>query len=331
MNNDPYISSPGNLISFLESKKICSFLIGNGYCLSHPVFGNAFKWDLSSALNKDSILPPESRNCPEKDLGWARHQLVSQTIKYYIRCICGDSCQSLLREAYSQYKENQYKPLSLFNYCRGHNVNIFTINYDPLLYFEILGLRDRFDGFISGKDNNKDGCLSKYNNESDAGFKQQEYYACKLENKKNGQKIYYLHGAWFILENKQDQLKKINIDESIGIENIFEKDKCPFFILEDRWYIKKSLIEISSYWKCCADALMNTNGSLFVLGVSFANDEHIIEYLSKSKFDHIFICYLLEPPDIAEKCGVIGIDPAELEKKIIYVKIDQNVIWESTT
>ncbi len=317
---------------FIQDEKIKNVLIGNGFGLSHPKLKDAFKWNMKEALHKywKEILPDKSLECPESDLGKIRRNIVRKILEFYVANLfkaMGKEPNANLSELYGYYNKldyNCYEFLKTFN-------KVFTLNYDPIMYFEILKYKKIFfDGFVTKRDGKKDGCLQNFYEGKDPStdFLKQEYIKCKLD-KSNAKKVYFMHGSWFIQHDKDENLRKLSFgsQETHSINNLYDEEyKKPFLILEDRYNVKKDACTSDSevYFKHCYSTLKKTHGKLLVFGVSFNNDDHILDALSKSKFSKIYITHI--------GCDV----PTELNYKVSrkpkkekfeFIPIQENVIW----
>lgn len=294
-------------------------------------------WNNSQLLEKkiNDYLKNEN-NCPEKDLGDIRRNIVKDIIKYYLEKFCENENnispnEKFFKKAYDKYNSNKWKPTNFFNFIEEKNIHIYTLNYDPLIYFQLLKLTNRFDGFVSRKNNGEDGFLETHCNGNDKlDFRKQEYYVCKLQKELElKSKIYFMHGTWFILENNDDEIKKIKIDDDISLDTLIGDVERPFVILEDRWRVKESLIYSNPYWTHCAKSLQSEKDELLIFGVSFSMDHHILKILDKSLFERIYICYLSENDKASIMNKLQNSDLKNLKKKNIeFIQVAENIIWE---
>lgn len=317
-----------DFLLFLENAQINNALLGNGFSLSHPTLGNCFKFDMHKVLCKESIIPSESLTCPEKVLNKIRLAVSKKTLELYISNLKkklikskNATFQELYKSYYCHKLETQY---NCERFIKNFS-NIFTLNYDPLLYFESLNYMVKqkdsqmvVDGFHAD-DYLKEDCIIKRLIEKD------------------GCKIYYLHGSYFIImEHKKDKkirLRKLsfhpkNYEEAIKtVEDLFLEEaleqRIPFVILEDRTQMKENHISNSEYLKHCKKILQFTGGRLLVFGTSFENDQHIWECLKNSEYEKIYITCRKEKSEEEQKIL------EEIPCKIEYIKISDNVIWEN--
>ncbi len=154
--------------------------------------------------------------------------------------------------------------------------NIYTLNYDMLLYWSILK--------NTGKKNCSDGFRQSLENESIITWN---------INEDHNQNIYYLHGALHLF-NSYSELEKLTWSRT-GIklkDQITEKinnDIYPLVITGASSQEKMAKIKESAYLHRGLKSLHNIMGNLFVYGHSLdMNDQHIYASLSP-KLDNIFI------------------------------------------
>ncbi len=343
LNNTPIID-PERFLDYINECQIKNILIGNGFCLSHPVLKLAFKWDTSDAFQEALKFEKRKTDCPETDLGKIRRALLEKILRYYISNLAKslglDQNTCSLPELYQIYKYIKCNRL-LFSAPISSICNIFTLNYDPIFYFEFLknsektGKKFIFDGFIASNDPGLDDCLSQHyqgvspNND----FLKQKYVTCKLENS-NQTKLLYLHGSWFIQAQRSvadPMIRKLSFgSKSPGtIDSIFSGEGLPHVILEDRPHVKKALLEKEDnpYLNYCYSQLKKIEGSLLIFGCSFNKDDHIVQAIAKNlkegNLKTVHICYLNESDkeSIQKKFS-------KVENKIIWVQVSENVIWQ---
>ncbi|MEQ8287870.1 DUF4917 family protein [Thalassospira sp.] len=153
--------------------------------------------------------------------------------------------------------------------------NVFTLNYDLLLYWVILNAEERLhsDGFGLG--------------DQVGGFRTfQEDAYCST---------YYLHGALHLFLNRQLETQKRIVTTATIIDDIAasirHRQQLPLYVAEGSSIQKKSKIYSIPYLRHCYEELTSLSGSLFVFGHSVAdNDEHIYDAIFESKIEKFVFC-----------------------------------------
>jgi hypothetical protein len=328
-----------------ETSHVKNVLIGNGFGLSHPDLSSAFKWDMHEALSLvwSTVLPRESSGDPESDLSSIRIAVLKLILEFYIRKLfeaMGEVPSFDLSKLYKSYKNISIKySCSLLDFRE----TIFSLNYDPILYFEILKKKEYFfDGFITRRDNGYDPCFTtsypgiEYANfeRGNGGFLKQDYVKCKLEkySSKEKAKVFHLHGAWFIITNDENEIRKLSCSEANheSVDMLFEKGVKPFLVLEDRCAVKKALLEDlpEGYLEFCYYQLKNISGELIIFGCSLKCDDHILDAIRlNEKITKIHVTYIddhgLERAKknyTSEKVG---------RKQVILYKVGRSEIWRA--
>lgn len=291
MDGDMKICPHYKLSEFLQDhKEIKNLMFGNGLCLDHPILGKAFRFDQESAfaliskvvlyLGKREMPQIRDLKCPEKFLRLFNWTISKEAIIYYIEHLekemknflqekSNDIEYQNLWQAYTEINKN-YKLIALQN---ANIENIFTINYDPTLYFAMLE-------FMSSDNNGGKKVVD--------GFKGDQYIDAeaiirRLESEQS-RKLYYLHGAHFIMQDKNCELfKKLDPNKISPKKILYDKNstdnEVPFLIFEQRWRMKKMNIECNKYFSYCREKLLDSKGDILIYGASFENDAHIIEML----------------------------------------------------
>jgi hypothetical protein len=326
--NDREINVPDSLIKWSKENNVQNVLIGNGYCLSHPDLSSAFEWSIEKVFDIEDIIRcfiqiPIKSNCPETDLGNIRKNIIKKILKYYtdrfVEILKNEDATSLYKLYNDSRKYSSIDFISCFK-------NIFTVNYDPLIYLEILiamqeCVNNRFIDGLRGPD-----------------LIEQKDIVQNIKYGVNSKIFYYLHGSWLIQANNDDHLRKLPIGEKIpcNINKIFDQlfidSYRPFIIMEDRWQVKKMWMKWHPYWKKCIDLLQSLNGDLFVFGMSLSKDDHILEFLSRRN-NKIYISYI----DDSEKDKIINKVKAipqlfykYMQSDLQFIKVGNNVIWKET-
>lgn len=321
-----------------QEDKQKNLLLGNGFSLSHPVLGKCFRWDTEEALGQwCSLYPGSSLNCPEKVLGEVRLNISKKVLEFYIRNLKKSLKIDEFQGLYQKYRDRNHKKDHCDEFLKEFN-NIFTVNYDPLLYFEIL----KYNEDKEEKEKFKDGFYDTKTKKT-GWMKQSDIKYQVLENKGDYKVIYYLHGSYFIIadrrkktKNAYPKLRKISfskeeVEDIEDVNDLFRNPSfySPFLILEDRCDVKEKLIQNSGYLKACQKALKDAKGCLLIYGMSFQNDEHILKTLNEnSGLDDIYITYYTNKAKIEKK---VKDYIKNKDINIHYVKIkegEKHYIWE---
>lgn len=168
--------------------------------------------------------------------------------------------------------------------CRkflNHFENIYTLNYDLLLYWALLYEKDNLklicdDGFRKPPDKNT------------------EYVSWDMNADR--QNIFYLHGALHIydavVEAEVRKYTWINTGIKLldQIRSALASGMFPLFVAEGIW--KKKLVKInhSNFLGRALRSFSHVGGNLFVFGHSFTEkDKHILQAIEKGKIKKIYI------------------------------------------
>jgi hypothetical protein len=150
--------------------------------------------------------------------------------------------------------------------------NIFTLNYDLLLYWIV----NKFD-------------IEPCGYHTDDGFRRTTWENAEDQN------VYFLHGGLHIYDDDtliEKHAFRGAADISIvdQVRNNLKQGKFPLFVSEPTCEKKLARIEHNPYLNSCFRALKKISGSLFIHGHSMAeNDQHIFNQINASGVDKIFI------------------------------------------
>lgn len=163
--------------------------------------------------------------------------------------------------------------------------DIYTVNYDALIYHVILSALDRFNAGI-GPNRYNDYFWNRVSNRYLQFMDFQDYEPYRH--------IYYLHGALFLFRGSQEDLKLRKNSASEGllelISNALNSGEVPLFVSEGTSEQKMRAISRSHYLRFCYDKLREKREKLVMYGISLspAQDQHIIDAI-KRKTEHIAI------------------------------------------
>ncbi|MCB7160387.1 DUF4917 family protein [Bacillus subtilis] len=161
--------------------------------------------------------------------------------------------------------------------------NIFTTNYDLLSYWALLALRNKKlirDGFWPRDDR-------KLSFQSDTLYN-------------NHFKLYYLHGALHLYEDRGDVIKITSTGANLmdDITKEYEKGNFPVYVSEGASEKKLAQIKSNNYLSYCYHELLNSDGGITIIGQGLnpEYDKHLIDAIKNSKVK--FIAYgVFDTPD----------------------------------
>lgn len=180
---------------------------------------------------------------------------------------------SVVRKVHPKYRsdinESSYEACGKFlkNFS-----NVFTVNYDLILYWTLLKIGGFSDGF--GLDLHS----TKY----------RKFNIGAICN------TYYLHGALHLFDENGETIKrKRGSDDLImdAIENSVESEgRIPMFVAEGEAKKKAEKIRRSPYLSHCLEKLRSIEGVILLYGHSAAaNDSHILDSIWSSKVSQIYV------------------------------------------
>ena len=161
-----------------------------------------------------------------------------------------------------------------FKYFLSNGSNIFSTNYDLLLYWILMRNKaeNADDGFRRESDDSSDLIWDPY---------------------KDNQTIHYLHGALPLFDNGIDIIKE---EYSMGsnlinkIQDRMSHGKYPIFVTGGKEKEKLQQITHNKYLNYCYDKLCHIKGSLITFGFSFnENDYHIIRAINKAHKNNLLL------------------------------------------
>ncbi|WP_245892460.1 DUF4917 family protein [Helicobacter valdiviensis] len=162
--------------------------------------------------------------------------------------------------------------------------NIYSLNYDLLLYWTTEKLREKIknkqiqdstkvfiDGFCNGKNGNE----------------------VVFDNNSHGNTCFYLHGALHIFDSGDEIIKKTYSRTGKPLKRQTEEElnnnRYPVFVSEGTSEQKKTKIIHNAYLNHCYKSLCAIDGDLVVFGTTLkSNDEHIQDAILTSKIKNIY-------------------------------------------
>lgn len=193
----------------------------------------------------------------------------------------------------SQYEIEPERKATTLSFLSSFN-NIFTVNYDLLLYWLIIfNKKERGNYFGDMKDgfsgNSNRDCIWPYS----------------LEVTPN---IFYLHGGLHLFHDGRDTFK-IKYDNENGVSLLkqikayINDNISPLVITEGNSNDKKFWIEQNNYLKYCYSKLSEMSGVLFIHGHSLnETDQHIFDAINKNlKIKKIYISVHKDTENLDDK------------------------------
>lgn len=160
--------------------------------------------------------------------------------------------------------------------------NVFTLNYDLLLYW----LRNRSD-------------CDELGSIGDDGFRAYSSNFLHWNPECDSQNIFNLHGALHLFEDglKIKKIKSKYIQPMLPkIQGYIHKGKFPLFVSESESRKKLSRIDRSPYLRHGLSQLKRVEGAVFVFGHSMEkSDEHIFDAINGSRASHVYVSIFGSP------------------------------------
>jgi len=158
----------------------------------------------------------------------------------------------------------------------GTGGKIFTSNYDLLLYWVLMrhSISNAGDGF--GRE--------LLNPDENVPSEEQEWSDLRWGKNRDGQNIYYLHGALPLFDSGVEIEKEEYDTQSYLLEKIgarMRRSNYPIFVTAGDGREKLVQIMHNRYLTFCYEALTNIEGSLVTFGFNFGDyDQHIVDAIN---------------------------------------------------
>lgn len=156
--------------------------------------------------------------------------------------------------------------------------NIFTTNYDLLLYWVLMRNPEleSVDGF--GRDLENEDEVSQ--------GEDQVWSELRWGKHKSNQRIFYVHGALPLFDDGIEIVKEVYNSDAFLLQNIrkrINKGDYPVFVTAGNGSEKLQHIVHNRYLTYCYESLSRISGSLVTFGFNFGDfDLHIIEAINKA-------------------------------------------------
>lgn len=174
---------------------------------------------------------------------------------------------------YDKVNDQSYEACSKFI---NNFDSVYTLNYDLLIYWAQMKAPELKSKLVDGFWN-----VINEKNYWDANMKENLFDYAK--------NIYYLHGALHLfIEKENDQLPyKVKSNDGrwllTEIRQQITNGHMPICVTEGSSGHKLDKIYKNEYLKHCYQSLIEEEGSLFTYGVSFNNDEHILNAIKSNR------------------------------------------------
>ncbi len=284
------LKSYQEVLEYLKKKRQYHLLLGNGFSMAYSPdifsynalhkFIDGIEDDLLSKLfgiiktkNFELVMQQLDNFCELIEAFGSDKELLRK-----VRKANGNLKKTLLQAIESLHPEHVFKISEeectkcadfLSNYIQQGN--IFTTNYDILLYWVLMRskIQNHTDGF--GRDREDD----------DGDFETEpEYSELRWGKHKENQNVHYLHGALPLFDIGVDIIKEeydANGNLLDHIKERLESREYPIFVAAGNGEQKLSHIMHNQYLAYCYDALTKIEGSLITFGFNFGPyDDHII-------------------------------------------------------
>lgn len=178
----------------------------------------------------------------------------------------------------SEVTNAQFRSVRAF--LRGFQ-NIFTLNYDILLYWAVNKINPEIDNY-------------RYLNKTD-GFDGIHW------SQERNQNIFFIHGGLHLYDTGTDIKKHVYFrDERIGIvdqvQDNLDAGRFPLFVSEPTHEKKLQKIEHNPYLNRCYQSLKSLDGVLYIHGHSMDdNDMHIFQQIKKSRVSKVYVGIFGDP------------------------------------
>ncbi|MGF1888227.1 DUF4917 family protein [Photobacterium profundum] len=275
-----------------------SILLGNGFSQAwrREIFNYEYLLDRANFGERDNEIKAIFRRFETSDFEQVMQNLIAAEIVGEAYGVEADTLEQI-RSDQEQLKESLIDVISRCHPLRPNEVtneqfrtvrafiksfqNIFTLNYDILLYWAINKTNREIDNF--GYMRKTDGCDGQ------------------VWSQYRSQNVFFLHGGLHLYDTGTKIKKHVYIDdERIGIvdqvqENL-DAGKFPLFVSEPTHEKKLHKIEHNPYLNLCYKELKALKNILFIHGHSMDdNDMHIFNQIKESEVTKVYVGIFGDP------------------------------------
>ena len=281
-----------------KKKRTVHLLLGNGFSMAYDpkIFSYNALYDFVSALG-DAALVKLFEAIKTKNF-----EMIMGQLELFVALLDAfeskEGLQDRVREAGVRLKQSLLDAISalhpehvfkiqadrltlcakFLNWYLATGGNIFTTNYDLLLYWVLLrgAVPNHVDGF--GRE-----LLNPV--ESKRG-EDQEWSELIWGPNQDQQNVHYLHGALPLFDTGLEIVKEEYTGDAFLVENIsarLQEGEYPVFVTAGNGEEKLERIRHNRYLSFCYDQLCKAEGSLVSFGFNFGDyDFHIIDAINKA-------------------------------------------------
>jgi hypothetical protein len=266
------------------SNKGCSLLLGNGFSAAYSSYKTLLEkadfaagdpvrklfGSLETANFEQIVKALEDASIVEAAYG---HEEQSKTLKADAIRV-REGLVNAVKAAHPPYRDDIAKVIPSCVEFLAPFGKVFTLNYDLLLYWVIIGRQQFNDGFGLGAESN--------------GFRG----PFKPNPRCN---IFNIHGGLHLFLTTDFEIEK-RLATAAGMidaitETISQGERFPVYVAEGTSLAKVKRINSTPYLKHCYQQLREITGVFFVYGSSAdESDVHIYNTLFKSRIDHLYFC-----------------------------------------
>lgn len=305
--------------------KGCSLLLGNGFSARYSSYKNLYEkadfsaddavralFDRLETVNFEQVVKTlEDASVVAAAYGHEDQSKLFEDDAVRVR----EGLVNAVRTAHPPYRDDIARMIPSCVEFLSSFGKVFTLNYDLLLYWVIIGRQQFSDGFGLGTESN--------------GFRGPFKTGARCT-------IFNVHGGLHLYQTADYEIEK-RLATAAGMidaiaETISQDDRFPVYVAEGTSSAKLSRINEVPYLKHCYQQLCDCTGALFVYGHSASDsDAHIYKALFKSGIDHIYFCIFKPTADsLAEMNGKLSYFQKSNGSRIGYTFVDAEsaAVWE---
>lgn len=238
----------------------------------------------------------------------------------------------LIKVISNKHPEHQHK-IKDSQFCSAYKFlsnfeNIYTLNYDMLLYWTLM-FKERSEYILKSLKIKDIGYMDGFGRLLDN--EDLTWYKTKKQN------IFYLHGALHLFDDNYNIVKaETTSDENLldVIKKRLDNNQYPLIVAEGTSKEKLNKISHNKYLQNAIDQLRYIKGNLFVHGHSLdENDKHIIDIINNAwSLKQIFIS-VFDPEknfeEMQQKSLTLFVDGQKHPKKIFLYDAQSANVWSS--